>query len=49
MKFLTLAAAGILFITAVVAFFSNPMVAALSFTASIAMVSTWVVHKRQSK
>ncbi|MDP9936682.1 MULTISPECIES: hypothetical protein [Paenarthrobacter] len=49
MKLLTLTAAAMFFITAVIAFFSNPTMAALSLTASLAMVATWVVYKRQSK
>ncbi|MCD4853497.1 hypothetical protein LN996_21970 [Arthrobacter sp. AK01] len=49
MKLLTLTAACLFLITAVIAFFSNPPMAALSFTASVAMVATWVVYKKQSK
>lgn len=49
MKLLTLTAACLFLITAVIALFSNPPMAALSLAAAVAMAATYVVYKRQIK
>lgn len=49
MKLLTITAACLFLVTAVLAFFSNPQIAALAFAAALAMVATYIVYKRQSK
>lgn len=49
MKLLTLSAAALFLIAAVIAFFSNPPMAVLALVASVAMVATWIVYTRQSK
>ncbi|WP_347110180.1 hypothetical protein AAHB33_05620 [Paenarthrobacter sp. S56] len=49
MKLLTLSAAALFLIAAVIAFSSNIPMAVLALVASAAMVATWIVYERQRK
>ncbi|MBB6404210.1 hypothetical protein [Arthrobacter sp. AZCC_0090] len=49
MKFLTLSAAVVFLIAAVIAFFNNLAMAVLSLAAAGASLATWFVYKKQSK
>ncbi|MEJ1180955.1 hypothetical protein ACFC25_10975 [Pseudarthrobacter sp. NPDC055928] len=49
MKFLTLSAAVIFSIVAIIAFFSNQIMGVLSLAAAGACLATWFVYKKQAK